>query len=34
MAQWIKALAAKFIDVSSIPGTHIETENRLPQVVF
>lgn len=28
MAQWIKVLAAKTEDLSSIPGIHMEGENR------
>jgi hypothetical protein len=35
MAQWIKALAAKHDDLSSIPGTNMmEGEKQLLQTVF
>ena len=35
MAQWVKALAAKLDNLSSIPGTHmVEEENRFLEGVL
>jgi hypothetical protein len=35
MAQWVKVLAVKLTNLSSIPRTHVVAgENELPQITF
>ena len=34
MAQWVKALAPKLVNLSSILETHMREEGQLPQVVL